>query len=513
MRLNENRLPLILSLFLVAVAVGCDRVGGVEDAGTAPDAGLSHDDGGTPTDGGAPEEDAGMPDGGSLDAGEPPAPLEKTGTFHRRKKLIQWGWDTPSAAYVRANLATMEAMPFDGITLFPGKATSNRSESLVTMFDPELWDDTRLDEESVVALRPSRFTDNFLMLYTFDGDLISYWDDEAWARITANMKRLAELARKGGLPGIFWDSEDYGLSPWELARKAEGRTKEELAAQMRLRGQQVMRAWQEGYPEIKILTSILLYASYRGMSPAFEMQPHFINGMLDVMEPGVTLIEGHELVYYWTTTEQWFGGFRNVREAYRDTLIDPANWAKYDAQVQVGTSTYADYSDALSPEERSRHEHHVYMGLALTDEYQFYFHEQFAFWPNSDNPLALPIQSQTPYPGILDGLQKARGLIESGQRLGYDLQSGSVRTGVVVEIAEPAHKDVRPSTFTVSVQAENANRVRLYRNGMLFEEREAHPFEFTLSDLEPGPHGLIARARHAGTGEWGTSGAIIVDVE
>ena len=36
------------------------------------------------------------------------------------KQLIEWGWDEPDPAFMRAHLGEMERLPFDGVVFQPG---------------------------------------------------------------------------------------------------------------------------------------------------------------------------------------------------------------------------------------------------------------------------------------------------------------------------------------------------------------------------------------------------------
>lgn len=433
--------------------------------------------------------------------------------FVAKKKLVQFGWDTPTAQYVKANIAAMEAQPFafDGITFYPGN-----TNGFVSLFETTKWDDTRLNWKALTGIRWKKFTDNFLILNATDPGLVSYWNDTQWENIVANMKQVARAAKISGCKGIFFDTEHYDTSAWSFSRKTEGHTEAQLYDKMRARGAQVMQAWQSEFPDIKIWAAVLLYGAYLSDSN-YAMEPAFVNGLLDALNTRAMLIEGHEYAYYWSSSGEWFSiGYHNARITYRDTFIKPENRAKYDRQVQVGTATYPNkFADGdLSQAQNDRHEHHVYMGLATTDEYQFYFQERFAFWDHSDNPIGQPISSQTPWSGIAAGIASAKDKYNSGKKLEFDLSNGVKQTQVSVTITSPVNETVlTPSKrFAVTALADGAAKVEFYRNAAKVSEDTTPPFELQETNLPGGTYTYIARAFNSQNNEWGSSNPIHVTV-
>jgi hypothetical protein len=82
------------------------------------------------------------------------------------KKLIEFGWDIPSPAFLRQNIARMEQVPFDGVVLSARYRLPDGKEGTL---DWECFGAEKLDgklfDPAIADLRATRFrrfTDNFL---------------------------------------------------------------------------------------------------------------------------------------------------------------------------------------------------------------------------------------------------------------------------------------------------------------------------------------------------------------
>lgn len=429
------------------------------------------------------------------------------------KKLIQYGWDMPSAQWVADNIGTMENMPFDGVCFF-----AHRHNRLTYIFDPSPWPESDIDWEScdAIAAKQKSFTHNFAGVFSSDRFDFEWFNDTHWEAILANMKLVARAARRAGCVGLLFDTEAYSDSkPWRYADHAEGHSREEAEEKIRRRGGQVMGAWQSEFPEVKILCMVLLYHSAWGEN--FEMLPAFVNGMLDSIGPEARIIEGHEDAFYWKSTRTWYEKYREVRLSFRDTYIAPDNKAAYDRQVQAATTCYPhDFcSGALTPSQRLIHEHHIYTGLAASDEYCWYFNEQFAFWDNPDGrTMGLPT-SAPPWDGIVETIESARQKWYGGKALGYDMLNRTADSSIALSIDAPvtgkSFDGGESVTVSVSLSGEPVDRVSLYVNAMHRSDDATAPYEFVLDDLDTGSYTLVTRG-HDGD-KSGTSNPVRIVVE
>ena len=153
------------------------------------------------------------------------------------KKIIEMGWDQPSASWMKNNMATMEQMPFDGVVFTPASTV---------LFPWELtnWEETgRIDTASLFAINWGKLRYSFMNLWSGDNTGFSYFNDSHWDIILANMRYYARLAKQAGIPGICFDTEHYSAKcPWSSIDHAEGHSVAETKAKVRQRGGQIMAA-------------------------------------------------------------------------------------------------------------------------------------------------------------------------------------------------------------------------------------------------------------------------------
>ena len=180
----------------------------------------------------------------------------------RRARLVEYGWDCPDTAYARAHAAEMERQPFDGVTISVRDPLATRRDTGSILgwrcfgrerFKPEQYqpaiDDLR-------ATRFKKFKANFIPLVSNPGTVD--WFDPDWEKIIHNVRCLAQVAKQGGCIGILFDPEQYGHSLWTYRGLSEGQKNahsfDEYAAMARQRGQEFIRAVNEEFPDISILT-------------------------------------------------------------------------------------------------------------------------------------------------------------------------------------------------------------------------------------------------------------------
>ncbi|HYG34088.1 MAG TPA: hypothetical protein VEC99_04860, partial [Clostridia bacterium] len=113
-------------------------------------------------------------------------------------RLIATGWDSPSAARFRAELADFEKWGvFDGTTIAPtrrladGKVVDTRNA-----FSREHWEWSEFAEcvRDLKAAQPRQAINNFLFLYANPGD-VDWFDDAGWREIVDHWRLLARAAR------------------------------------------------------------------------------------------------------------------------------------------------------------------------------------------------------------------------------------------------------------------------------------------------------------------------------
>ena len=282
----------------------------------------------------------------------------------RDKKVIKTGQDRPSVAYLTANIAEMEKLPFDGVAISLERPGDGPIHERKLVF--QWWQPKRIEEpvytDTVSALKKvkfKRFTDNFLFISTqsrFES-APSWTDDEKFAAIKDNMVLAARIARDAGLKGIVLDVEQYGGMKWAqwmirfaypyAASQEPGMFKrklipritswEEYVAATRKRGREIMAAMCEVYPEIVILVlpglhSVAKERIGRGnhwvekpleglASSDYALLAAFGDGMLEGMGDKATLIDGYESSYAFTMNKRFVAARKEIEDAVSASAV------------------------------------------------------------------------------------------------------------------------------------------------------------------------------------------------
>jgi hypothetical protein len=350
--------------------------------------------------------------------------------FPARKKLIEYGWDVPTPAFVRAHIRDMEQRPFDGLIM--------RLSNFGKVFTVEKWDEAQYGAalEDLRNIKWDRFTDNFVIMWS--ASTMDWFSDDDWAIVTHNVGLVAKAAAAGRCKGVCFDAEPYGANPWLYTEAAhhEQTSFAEYEAQVRKRGAEFMRAISDEMPNAVLHTFFLLSlfpAIANEPDPARRAQelaghpygllPAFVNGLLDAAPPGMAITDGNESSYYYTDSCSYYRAYHWIRQSAL-ALVAPGNVGKYQTQMQVSQALYVDQvfnlrqgitlvSSVLTPEERARwFEQDCYYALATADEYVWCYSERMNWWENRDIP-----------PGLPEAISSARQKIAQHQPLGFDVSS------------------------------------------------------------------------------------------
>jgi hypothetical protein len=328
-----------------------------------------------------------------------------------RKKLIATGWDSPTPAEFHKHISEFEKWPFDGTTIQPTrKLADGKIADAKFAFSREHWERAEFSEAiaDLKAARPRSATDSFLMLYANPGD-VDWFDDAGWKEVVEHWRILAWVAGEGGLRGILFDAEPY-TPPHEQFKYSSqaGRDRHsfsEYAARARERGREVMSAALAEFPDITIFTYRLLcdllplLAGGGDPAPllethAYGLVPAFLDGWLDAIPPGATIIEGDENAYRYNSDAEFDRAYVDIKTR-AIAFISPENRPRFRAQCQVSHGIYLDahanpptspwYVDPLGGPRVLRLEANVAAALRAADEVVWIYGETARWWP-SGNP-------------------------------------------------------------------------------------------------------------------------------
>src|SRR5690348_15828600 len=119
------------------------------------------------------------------------AHAQSVATSPATKKLIEFGWDEPDTAFMRAHIEQMEQTPFDGTVFHIGYRKPDGSAG---SFMGECWSARAFTAEELQPSRDDlratplrRFTHNFLRFNVCPGD-VDWFDDKAFGAVVNNAR-------------------------------------------------------------------------------------------------------------------------------------------------------------------------------------------------------------------------------------------------------------------------------------------------------------------------------------
>ena len=345
-----------------------------------------------------------------------------------QKKLIEYGWDSQTPAFIAEHIRDMEKRPFDGLIFRLAGGTD--------VLDPKPWDDSKFaaDLEAIPKIEWKHFTDNFVAMLAASNE--DWEDDQQWTNILRHAQQMTRAARLAQCVGVCFDAEPYGENPWAYKKGTitDTRKFEEFEGVVRRRGSQFMRAIESEIPSPKVL---LFYTfSYfqnlcvpkdhaarkqRLARNASALLPAFIEGMLLAANAGAEIIDGNEEAYYYSDSAKYFAAYHAVTQRARH-MVTPEVWPAYREHYRMGQALYVDQyyglrqekvlGDFMLPEERPKWmEHNTYWALYTADRYVWCYSERMDWWKNKDIPA-----------GCEDAVRNARSSVNAGEALGFSLE-------------------------------------------------------------------------------------------
>lgn len=266
------------------------------------------------------------------------------------QRLIHISGQVPTLAQVIASRSTLEQAPFDGLVcaLQAGRVAFRTAAYSSSSLDA--------DRANAPLVNSAKLTDNFLLMRGGAESGFDRLSDTHWATAIQNVRAFAQVAKLGNFKGIAFDPEAYpslGQSSLFDYRTYDSGTLTFQACQanLRLRGQQVMSAIQQEYPGSVVFLfgglCLLRNGTTQFVSPSnfpthrYGLLPDFLNGMLDVLAPGMVLVDGGEASYVFYRST-WYSNLRTLVLTTGQSLLDSANRSRYQNQLEMGLSVYFD---------------------------------------------------------------------------------------------------------------------------------------------------------------------------
>ncbi len=351
------------------------------------------------------------------------------------KKLLAFGWDSPTPQALLENLKEMEKTPFSGVRVqLETEDEAGNKVSFRTSFTGVKWDRKwfEKDVETLKKVQSKQLTDNFLSVGPGPG--LDWFDDAAWEQVADHFRVAAWVAREGGLKGSMFDPEiGRSLPVFAYIRQAqrEKYSFAEYAAKARERGRQVMEALKGEYPDMTLFTLFMNSGTALGALGAdpreglegrrdYSLYPAFVNGWLDVVPATMTIVDGAEYAYPHSSELQYLKHANSMRHTTLG-LVAPENRTKYRTQVQTSLAVYMDaytghpldnvHSDVFKDpplEGRlvDRFQDALFSAQEIVDEYVWVWGEQYRWWP-TDAKRVKPQTWDHILPGVSQALRNA----------------------------------------------------------------------------------------------------------
>ena len=318
------------------------------------------------------------------------------------KKLVEFGWDEPNSFYLQKNITAMERLPFDGLVC--NVTFHDRSGGTPTLaqrgfsHNAIAWSALLPAAQALQKTRFRRFTENFVRFNVQPGD-VDWFDDFHGPLLNARL--AGRTVRYGKLRGVFLDLEQYGRPVFAYARQRYRATRSfaAYATQVRIRGQQLARAFQQEAPGLTLFLSFgydqaVIRTTDLTRSP-YGLLPSFLDGLLEGVSGKTTIVDGFEASYDYYRASQFESGYQQMHTANRALSARPE---EYDARVNAGFGLWLDFqSDTRGWNTRAlnknfftpaRFTEAVTNALRRSDRYVWIYTQQPQWWTAEQLPTA-----------------------------------------------------------------------------------------------------------------------------
>ena len=274
-----------------------------------------------------------------------------------QKKYVAFGMEytylTPQDFVDHADQFMKTPLDGVGVVMNGGKGTPRAYQCFRWILNAPRWTREQF-RDYVEPLRKMSeypcFKESFLWSWYPPKKRLDWTDDEAWNIASNNLRVVAWLAREGRMRGISFDIEDYTKQK-QLFRIPSDPPYDELVKIVRRRAQDVFRGLFEEYPDMTVFMFWLLSdAPYRHgerdiqavMRERGDLWWAFVNGMLDVMPPTITIVDGEEDAYKFEASRRDYHAEYLRIFNWDLPLVAPENRAKYLTQVSPSFGQYLD---------------------------------------------------------------------------------------------------------------------------------------------------------------------------
>ena len=313
------------------------------------------------------------------------------------KKYLSFGWEYRglSPQDILSNADKFAATGIDGIGIYL-RATNSVGKELMFVSRCDKWEREAFLPQIPVLRRIARtphLSESFFVGYGAPSKRLAWTDDAAWENMANSMAVLGWLTSQTGIKGLWCDLEDYSRQ-WQYNRLETDPAYNELLPLVRKRGAQVFGALFRENPDIRLLFCWILCFNTEYLTspnPAAmarqngDLEPAFVDGILDVMPETARLINGDEHTYRAMSVNHDFHRSYANQRTICPKLVSPENRAKF---LRLTQTAFAFYYDAYVCDEKStwyippaggsraeRLRRNLFDATRLADEYVWFWGE------------------------------------------------------------------------------------------------------------------------------------------
>ncbi len=387
-----------------------------------------------------------------------------------RKKLLDFGWNSPYTYELRSNLKKYEIGVFDGvgikIPLYAGAGNIFMIKDLKAIAN----DSMAIELAEAASMPQSKIlTDNFLVL--FGASQMDWFSDADWAIAEKHIRYASKLAKALHCKGVLWDAEPYkpGKNPWKYPEQtlASTYTYEQYAVQVRKRGAQFITALQDEFPDL-IVYSLREFSDFQQGSPFSEpllpvkdltftnnklkemwwgLHLPFTIGIMDGIKGKAILVDANEEAYYYTSSQQFYET-ATILKSDALALVPEDLQLKFAAHYKIGNAISADYTSGnwanvisfpyrlsgqakmlTASQQAQWFEHNAFYALRTSDEYAWLYTETYNWWTGKNVPK-----------GFEAALLLAKKKVNEQKALGFKVEEMLRQARVKAEKAYPEKK-------------------------------------------------------------------------
>jgi hypothetical protein len=396
--------------------------------------------------------------------------FSQVATVLPKKKLIDFGWNSPFTYELRQHLKKYEKAPFDGVCIKLPKGAGAGNIFMVKDLLALNEDSLRIEKKLMESMQQSKvLTHNFVVIY--GGSQMDWFSDADWQVTEKQLRFAAQAAVAMHCKGLLWDAEPYkpGKNPWKYIEQQSAATLsyQQYYEQVKKRGRQFIQILQQEFPGL-VLLSLREFSDFQQGSPFSEpMLPvkdineteaklkiawwglhlPFTLGILEAIENNTTFIDANEEAYYYTSAKEFYA-VRDVIKNQGRALVPAALQQKFAANYSLGHAISSDYvcgnwanvisfpfrlsgqAKMLTPKQQALwFEHNAYYALKTADEYAWLYTEPSNWWTGENIPK-----------GFEEALLRAKKKVINGEPLGFSVEEMLKAARIKAEKFQPEKK-------------------------------------------------------------------------